>query len=31
MDALMIAALLGGFGLVCLLLAWCNRQMHAEE
>ena len=31
MDAFMIAMLLGGFGLVSLLLAWCNGQMHAEE
>ncbi len=31
MDILMIAALLGGFGLVYLLLAWCSRQMRAEE
>lgn len=31
MDIFMIAALLGSFGLVCLLLAWCNGQMYAEE
>ena len=31
MDVFMIAALLGSFGLVYLLLTWCNGQMHAEE
>lgn len=31
MDIMMIAVLLGGFGLVYLLLAWCSRQIHAEE
>lgn len=31
MDLLMIAALLGSFSLACLLLAWCSRQMYAEE
>ena len=31
MDGFMIAALLGSFGLVYLLLAWCSSQMHAEE
>ena len=31
MDVLMVATLLIGFGLVWLLLAWCNSQMNAEE
>ncbi len=31
MDVLMVATLLISFGLVWLLLAWCNSQMNAEE
>ena len=31
MDLLMIATLLGGFGLVWLLAHWCQTQVDAEE
>ena len=31
MDLLMAAALVGGFGLVWLLVKWCQRQVDSQE
>lgn len=31
MDLMMIAVLLGGFGLVWGLVQWCQRQLDAQE
>lgn len=31
LDCLLIGAAVVGFGLVCALLEWCQRQLESEE
>ena len=31
MDVIMIGTLLVGFGIVCLLVDWCQRQVESQE